>query len=85
MSHGVGMIERCDKIVAAGGAINIFIHAHKHAFDLFIQFGAVPVTINTREFGTFSRIHFASQTIVRLLPDPVCVPDNTAFDGQYVV
>ncbi len=72
------MIERCDKIVAAGGAINIFIHAHKHAFDLFIQFGAVSHNQHAGVWHIFTdplRQPDHRQAFTRSL----CVPDNTAF------
>ena len=72
-SHGFGAVELVDQIRAARGAVNLLVDAEEHLLDLLVEFGAVGDDQHPRIRHVFSRIHLASQTIVRLLPEPwVC-------------
>jgi hypothetical protein len=71
ISQGVVALRR-DQIGPALGAVDVLADAFEDLLDLLVQLGAVG---DDQHAGvvTFSRIHLASQTIVRLLPLPwVC-------------
>ena len=68
----VAGIEHLYQVSAALRAVDVLADAFEDFFNLLVQFGAVGDEQDTGSV-TCSRIHFASQTMVRLLPLPwVC-------------